>query len=284
MYGFANLVDLLLLKIFNPSNIRMSEKLNLSNIHKYYFITERDWVIFVYIAVFVAVLCAFGYFGKRKYGSYFAKESMVCFGKYFYIFAGTSLAAAVPFIFVNPVEVWMMFRTTYSLGVLLGAIPISILYKVGGVYEKEAPPFDKSVRCGSIVMIAILAVELIFFHTMIFSRIKNNVEDEKLCEEIGMIIDEYERETGERILYVSIYYDQSITLRNKGVLMIGDCNVRAFSKTWSDVNHMNCLLGGRFTKVENNEEYAKEFSSRDWTSFDREQMMFDGQTLHLCVY
>ncbi|MBO5212987.1 MAG: hypothetical protein J6B60_05550 [Clostridia bacterium] len=284
VYGFANCVDFVLLKIFNPSNVRMSGEINLSNILKYYFITEREWVIFIYIALFAVVFCAFGFLGKRRFGSYFAKGSVVEFGKYFYIFTGTALAAAVPFIFVNPVEVWMMFRTTYALGVLPGAIAIKIFYKPDGVCEKESSLFEKKKRRGSIIMLTIIFVELVFFHTMIFSRLKNNFEDERLCEQIGLIIRDYEVDTGERIKYISIYYDAKITQRNDGVLMIGDCNVRAFSRTWSDVNHMSYLLGRSFVRIENNPEYTRRFSSLDWNDFSKDQLIFEGNTLHLCVY
>ena len=130
----------------------------------------------------------------------------------------------------------------------------------------------------------IFVAELIFCQTVVIGRLVNNRTDERLCEQIAEMIENYEDGSGEQIKQICIYYDSAITKRNPGVLKIGDSNVRAFSKTWSDVEHMNVILGRDFAECAQNPEYAAYFASQNWDAFSGDQLIFDGETLHLCVY
>ena len=124
-----------------------------------------------------------------------------------------------------------------------------------------------------------------FFELVIWGRLINNHADEALCERIGQAISAYEEAEGIEVLYVSISHDAKLTKCNPWVLAIGDSNVRAFSKEWSDVTHLNVLLGRNFQKVAVSPSvYNEHFAERDWTKFQDEQLVFEGQTLHICVY
>ena len=98
-------------------------------------------------------------------------------------------------------------------------------------------------------------------------------------------ISAYEEAEVIEVLYVSISHDAKLTKCNPWVLAIGDSNVRAFSKEWSDVTHLNVLLERNFQKVAVSPSvYNEHFAERDWTKFQDEQLVFEGQTLHICVY
>ena len=32
------------------------------------------------------------------------------------------------------------------------------------------------------------------------------------------------------------------------------------------------------------EEISKEFLTKDWTSYNKEQLVFDGESLYICIY
>ena len=126
----------------------------------------------------------------------------------------------------------------------------------------------------------------LFFEIMIWGRLQNNAADEALCRRIGDEIAEYEKESGNEILYVSISHDAKITKTNPWVVSIGDANVRAFSKEWSDVAHINVLLNKSYQKAPVSDEvYQAHFAGKNWSEFSaEEQLVFDGNTLHICVY
>ena len=284
IFAFAYGIGFVALKCYNANNVRMSGGIKLTNILKYYFITERWWVILIYLALLIIVFSLFCLYGKIKYENAFDGTVMLTFAKCVYVFVLTTLCAALPFIFVNPAETWLTMRTAYALGVLPGSLAIWMFYKKHRIREKRVRPFHAMVRKKSIPMLIAIIVEIIFFHTMIGSRLVNNKRDADLCYEIGAIIEEYESETGITVEKINIYYDSKIKQRNKGVLMIGDCNVRAFSRHWSDVSHMNHLLDRSFKRGKST-KYSEYFASKDFDSFNKdEQMIFEGNTLHLCVY
>ena len=284
IFGYAYGIAFLALKIYNADNYRMTGEIKLSNMLKYFLITERWWVILIYLALALAVIAGFCIYSKKAYGRYFDETVMLNLLRLALILIAAGVAASVPFIFVKPEETWLCFRTAYALSVLPGALGIWRFYKKPRVREKRVGPFHVLVRWKTIIMLSVISVTVIFYHTMIGSRLVNNVRDEALCREIGAIIAEYENETGITVKKINIYYDSKITQRNSGVLMIGDCNVRAFTRHWSDVSHMNLILERSFARGKS-AKYSKYFASKDFNEFDRdEQMIFEGDTLHFCVY
>ena len=100
---------------------------------------------------------------------------------------------------------------------------------------------------------------------------------------IGEAITQYEKTSGNEVLYVSISHDARITKTNPWVLSIGDSNVRAFSKEWSDVAHLNVLLNKSYQKVAVSAEvYQTYFAEKNWNTFSaREQLIFEENTLHI---
>ena len=61
-------------------------------------------------------------------------------------------------------------------------------------------------------------------------------------------------------------------------------NTRAFVEFWSDVNAVNCYLGRHYERGVAQAEYNDYFYGKNWDDFSAEQLVFDGDTLHLCVY
>ena len=206
------------------------------------------------------------------------------YAKYFYIVLGTMAVTVLPFVFTDPNEVWIMFRVIYPFGALPGAILIMKSYKKDYAKEEAKGKINKK----AIILLSFLLVHIVFFQAMVFSRLKNNDADYQQFEAIYGEIVKYENESGKRVSTIVIYNDSRLTNSNPGVLVIGDCNVRALSRHWSDVNMINALSGRWFTRSENesdiNAEYKEYFLSQSWDSFSKEQLIFDGSVLHLCIY
>ena len=282
IYGFGMGSDFVFIKLVGKTT-RMGANINFSNLAKAFFII--GWpTIFIYIGILSLLFLLCIIISKKKYGKLFTKEAFISFLKTVALCALSLCATYAPFLFVKPNEVWITFRIVYPLGALLGAIPILLCYKKDKTVLKSNP-FKKGMLCGTISMIVILIIEFAFFQSLIISRHINNAKDEALCNTIGDKIEDYEAQSGIEIKNIKIYYDESMTKRNPGVFKIGDCNTRAFSKNWSDVDHMNVILGRSFTrKKPDSRIYKEHFYGKNWDSFDSEQLFFDGDTLHICVY
>ncbi len=285
VYGFGMGLDYVLLKL-TQDNKRAGSGINLSNAWKVLsFCTYHYGFIFLYIGALVISLSLFFYVRYKKSGEKPCKSSLIIYLKYLYVILGATAALVAPFLFTNPNEVWLMFRVIYPIGALPGAIMIMQCYKVKRNAECEGS--EGKSKKSIIALICICSVLVIFFNVLCFGRLINNEADEKLCLDIYEEIENYEKETGKKITTIAIYYDSQITQRNPYVLMIGDCNVRAFSRFWSDVPIFVTLTGRWFNELDQsklNQQYKEYFQNQNWDGYCSEQLIFDGSVLHLCIY
>ena len=68
--------------------------------------------------------------------------------------------------------------------------------------------------------------------------------------------------------------------------VLGDANIKANSTSWSRNNIILVMTGRNLEEIsEQNQEYAESFKKEDWDYFNaKEQLIFDGDTVHICCY
>ena len=69
-----------------------------------------------------------------------------------------------------------------------------------------------------------------------------------------------------------------------GIFESGDINCSAFSRYWSDVNIINYYNNRKFKRINNDKTIKENFQKCDWNEFNTEQLVFIGNTLHLCIF
>ena len=274
-YGFGLLLDVLFLAIFSVDS-RM-ESFNLSNLAHAFSFGGLWQSALIYLGFIVASLLLVLFFGYRVGYSYKSRELRALWLKCLFISFGTLCAVLMPFLLVATDEIWFPFRIMYPLGALVGVLTYLIKYEL-------FPSFSFKKRVGVAVICVFFALEVIFLEVLLVGRIINNSTDHSLCRQIGEEISAYEERTGIKITKISFYYDKNITHRNPWVTKLGDSNVRAHSKAWSDLNSINTVLGTDYEKSPNKSTYSAHFGSMDWDEYSPDQLIFDGDTLHLCVY
>ena len=278
IYGFGSITNLLLLKLFTTSS-RVGSGIDLGYVFDVVFFLGAKTVL-LYIAIIAVLLLVCLIINKVRNNKLFSIELRRDFFNCFLILLAGFTVTVVPCFFA---EVWFTFRTIYPLSVVIPAIVIYFCFNKKPLPEGNTCKGIK--RLSIIVMAVVLCLCLVFFYILFIGRHINNARDNELVEKINEEILCYENESNVKIKYIKIYYDKSVTVVNGGVLRIGDCNVRAFSKEWSDVSHMNVILGKNYIKQKADTEiYKKYFANKDWNEFSSEQLVFDGETLHICVY
>ena len=68
------------------------------------------------------------------------------------------------------------------------------------------------------------------------------------------------------------------------VFSTGDTNIKAYSKDWCIMYILKYYSGINLVNIEKNPEIEDKFKEKDWKNFEDEQLIFDGETLHLCKY
>lgn len=95
-------------------------------------------------------------------------------------------------------------------------------------------------------------------------------------------IETYEKDNGTQVTKLCIYHDKKLSCNY--FTMWSDSSRNPYAYDFSDVEALSFFLGRIFERGERNEEYASFFSENDWNSFYDEQFIFEGDTLHLCIF
>lgn len=289
IYGSGTILDYTIVRL-TQQNERLGSGFHLSNIIKFYsFGFGETFAVLLFIGAIVLVsacvlIARFLLFKERP-----CKKSILFCAKYIYITLGVMAVTVLPFVFTNPSEVWFMFRVAYPLFSMPGVLLMGIFIQPNAESIIQSNKLCKILsKCCVLASFAMVVVSLCFFNAMTFSRLKTNEEDKKLYNLIYAEIEKYEQETNIQVTKVIVYEDSNLTIVYPGVLSFGDCNVRAYSKPWSDVAVLMTFSGRTFIRNwdENklNEEYKQYFSSQNWDYFSPEQLIFDKDTLHICSY
>ena len=113
---------------------------------------------------------------------------------------------------------------------------------------------------------------------------KLNAIDKEISLSIEEKIKKYEKESGNTISKISIYKDKNLTYSYKGLFVSGDINVRAYSSDWATKAIVVYYTKRNLQVIENDLNIKESFKEKDWNYFDCEQLIFNGDTLHICCY
>ena len=185
-------------------------------------------------------------------------------------------------------------RICYTVGALPGvAMMHYFLLDVPGTDQNtesgRSEKHGKGVLSGINVAAAVLLVVFLFgqylsFQRVIIDRYKGNEADRLYIETIGQAIREYEQESGTEVTKVAVCQDAHVP--DSWVEFTSDrySRARSLNRTWSDIDSLNYYLGRKFKRADDNEAVKEQFAGKDWNAFSREQLVFEGDTLYLCVF
>lgn len=192
-----------------------------------------------------------------------------------YLFLGTIFTAFFPAFSGVTSDFWA--RTIYPYGSILG---ILLIYLIIEYNINSSKNFQYTI--GSIIIL-IISCQYLIFQSMFVDRYKCNEADRYYCEIIGNKIQEYEAENNITIDTICFYKDKSLRWFDMG---LGDDGMmtRAQSCGWSNLTSLNLYLDSNYQKGESLPEYQEYFSALNWDTYSDEQVIFEGNVLHLCVY
>lgn len=158
------------------------------------------------------------------------------------------------------------------------------------INQKKTANADTCKRAATILIFAalffIVGCQYLATERIFISKYEVNLSDELRCSYIGQAITEYEEETGESVTKIAFYDDSERTNPAYPHLSTidGDASLSSFYTNWSDLNAINYYLGTSYERAESDEEYAAYFAKQNWDTLSKEQLIFDGDTLHYCLY
>lgn len=280
-YGIPAVIDYVLIKITCASS-RVNGSIILSESLKKVFSCTKDMIkttygilpkyLLILLIAFTIILIIYQIVIKKDDIKYKILDIL----KVIYIIAGTLFATIAPQIMQNTDSIWLVARSTYSYAALYGILVLYLFmnYKI-----------NKKVEYITIILsLILLVIQFYRFNIIAVDRYKVNEMDYEITRKICEEIDEYEKSSGSQITKIAIYEDKSMAYTYYGLFSTGDTNIKAYSKDWSIKFIIKYYSGKDLSIVEKNSKIEEDFKQKDWTSFENEQLIFDGDTLHFCRY
>ena len=210
---------------------------------------------------------------KKKISS---KKKILEISGAFYLIAGTLFATVAPQILQDTSSIWFVARSSYSMAAIIGLLVMYVFMKTEiHIKMKNGILF---------ILVAFLLLQFVSFMSFTIDNYIGNYMDKTVTLEINRLISEYEEETGIQITEISIYHDSAIQYTYPELKASGDMNIKAYSADWCVPKIIQLYTGRNLTIIENDEILKNEFSQKNWDVFDEEQIVFQNNTMHICLY
>ena len=169
-------------------------------------------------------------------------------------------------------------RNSYPYGSMIGLV---FAFMVAYLDKEDEDKYKNYFMI--LIAIAVIAMEFICFSTIERNRYTVNYNDKQIILEIDNKINEYEKETGNKITNVALY---NLEKANKFYPGIDDhINVSAKSERLSSIALMKTYMQRELEEIQGNKEtYDKYFKEKNWQDFSLDQVVLEGNTLHWYVY
>ena len=280
-YGIPAIIDYVLVRLIYSSG-RVSGNINLTESVRKVIVNTQDMITstygilpkyFLMIAILIVIILLVYAILKQKVER---KTKIIDLLKIIYILAGVMVATVAPQLMQNTDAIWFVARSTYTYASLFGILVLYLCmnYKIN--------PIPQGIMM--VLSIVLLMVQFTRFNVILTDRYKVNAMDYEITRKIMQQMDEYEKQTGNQITKVAIYEDNSLQFTYYGIFSTGDTNLKAYYKDWS-IQYIIRYYSGKYLElVDQDTNMAQAFKEQDWTSFKEEQVIFEGDTLHICRY
>ena len=229
--------------------------------------------MFIFVFIAFTVIYIYSCWQNKENGNIFAYNVF----KYFYVTIAVIFATVAPQLLQD--TVYMAPRDTYTLASLLGII-VLLAYTI---LQKDNKIIDYAVIAITVIFIF---VQYYNFMCITMDHYTMNKIDKSVARQIDANIKEYEQKSGNKVTKVIYYQDKTSICQYPELRVLGDANIKANSTSWSRNNIILVMTGRNLEEIlEQNQEYAESFKKEDWDYFNaKEQLIFDGDTVHICCY
>lgn len=172
-------------------------------------------------------------------------------------------------------------RTIYPLALIPGMLMINASLNCD---EARGKFMTRLMKASYAVIFLHLVLLCLVFNKKFINRYAVNRLDKNMMLTINGLIREYEKESGNKISKISFYEDRFNSDYYGDVLDIGVNVSSSMSTDWSRLAALNWYCGTDYTEAEPLPGYREYFIEKDWSSFSEDQLIFEGDTLHLCRY
>ena len=198
--------------------------------------------------------------------------------KYIFIVFLTILACIVPTFLQK--NITLSARTLNGIGAIIGISIIFLLY-VNINSEKLRKPFMYVLLILSIVL---TCINLFDYYNIAYMNQITCKKDKEYVDKINAVMLEYEQKNGIILKKVMFFKDKHCEeVYNNFVY--NTFNTKGIVTNYARLHWLNYYTGRSLEELPtSNEKYDKYFKDKNWDSFNKEQVQFEGDTVYICAY
>ena len=237
----------------------------------------KYFFVITFIIVFLLVGFIIFKFGKN-YKENKKESKLILILGYIYSLAGCIVACILPEFFIDTSAVDISARAIYPFASI---IALSIIYVFVNINV------DKKIFSNIFIglLLLFLSIQCYEYNKIITDHYTLNYIEKNVVLSIGEQIEKYEKENNIEVKNIIFYTDKNSSTTYPDLKSYSDINERVLRTTWCRLNIINYYMNRQFEQgYDKNEQIEKEFKSVDYNNFNIEQLKFDKDTLHLCIY
>lgn len=204
-----------------------------------------------------------------------AKSKIINIFLYLYIFIAVFMSTIAPQLLQNTNSVWLVPRSTYAFGSILGLTALLVMLENNNKYLKRV------VIC---VSITTLFMQFYSFAKIEIDHYTLNYLDRVNSYKIGDKIKNYENTTGKKVKYITYSEDQNKTYTYLDIKARQDMNISGFSSYWSYKDMINYYTGLNLKEKEATDEEKTRCLKDDTTDFDIDKITIKNNTISFCGF
>lgn len=279
MYGGAGIIDLMILRLNGSARvvgggytlyekIRAFKSLPLNSISAFEIVPKGFWIGTVAIIMILCFILA----SREEKGKILVNMVLVE--------VGTEACALSTFMLGVG---WFGPRIIYVFASLPMIIVVFGFVNAVFVDEKEHN-FSRINKVLLVIIVLNIVVSSMGLNHIFKDRYITNVLDEYRCDTIAEAIMDYEEENGMAVSKIVFYEDQHLDKYEKLLTSNSIFRASAFDASWSEIKAIEYYTGRTFERGEADDSINEQFSKEDWKAYSEKQLIFDGDTLHICKY
>lgn len=279
LYAIPALINLLIIKIIFRNNrvestTGLKEKIGQVIQSSQYVLTKTFDILpkYFYLAILIIIIALF-IINLIKNKEKPSKMILNILG-IIYIVVAVMISAMAPQIVSG--DVYVVPRNVYCFGAL---IPIVLIF----MYKEVK--VDKISNIIAVLLQIVLVVALYYnFSDIIIDNYYTNKKDLELANEIAELIENYETTTNNKITKAAIYVNAD-KIQYEDTRYIGDANARVSYTEWGTMGIIEKVLNRPLSYADKNPEIEEKFENENWKDyeFNESQLIFEGDTLHICT-
>ena len=198
--------------------------------------------------------------------------------EYIVLVALCCIIPILPLMAIPIKDQYMETRMAMVFGALAGTL---LLYLILVMKADETKVIKDII---SIITITLFVINSIYFIRSSSENIATGYIDRNIAKSIIYNIEKYEKENDIKLKKIVVGYDTNPIYYYEGQIMLRSANGRGLATNFTVAPLIEYYCGEKYEWYVSQEEIDERFLEKNWDAYSEEQLVFEGDTLYLCVY